>query len=520
MKKRITIFILTLLLLLSAFMGSALADGYCNLGSFYTGALINCRIADISDGCTAACDNMPLGLELTAFDSGIFISGIARYAGDYSFVIYTDDPMTGSITCNMSVIPAAPQVTVSADIDCSVGDHALLYVSAFSGDGASASYQWYAGATSEGTGGYPVSGANGSEYEAPTSAEGTVYYYCVVSNAQGLTVSSRAIRVTVMPKQAESIMIHTLPHTVEYRMGQLGRLEGLTLEIRYTNGSSDIISEGFNVFPGEYNEAAGVLMLTVEYQGRQCSFPVNVTDSEPLISGISMIKLPDRQEFSDGERFDGTGLVFRVYYADGRYTDETGGYTVEPAVIYGSGMQTMTLSYKGFSCTFPVTVRTQQIAPDRLEVVSTPAKLSYTVGEKLDTAGLVLRETRSGVSSVVRTGYSLDPGTLTAVGVQTVTVTYNGKTAYFTVEVKEAAAKEKMDLSGVREKLDSAMEKINIKPTGAANKGALVIVLVIALLLLGALGAYMIVLENGGIEEIRYKLELFAYDLRAKFKKK
>ena len=519
MQKRILLFPILGLLILSVFIAPASADGFCNLGSVYAGAAVNYRIADLAEGCTASCGNFPAGLQLTASEGGLYVSGTAQYAGEYSFVITTDDPLTGSITCNLSVISVSPQISASSDIECFAGDYALLSVSALSGDGGAVSYQWYAGATPEGLGGYAVSGANGPEYSAPTTTDGTIYYYCVVSNAQGAAAASRAIRVTVRPKQAESLAVHTLPHTVEYRMGQLIRLEGLTMEVRYADGRGEVLSDGFDVFPGEYNEASRVLMLNVEYQGRRCSFPVSVTDGEPVITGIGMVKLPNKQEFTAGEPFDGTGLVFRVFYDDGSFADESSDYTVEPAIVSGSGTQTMTLVYKDFSCTFPITVRTQTIEADKREVASTPARLSYKKGESLDTAGLVLRETVNGVSTAVYTGYSVSPKVLSTVGVQTVTVTYNGRTAFFTVEVKETAAA-KTDLPGVKEKLDSAMEKINIRPAGTANKGAIVVVLVIALLLLGGLGVYMVVLEKGGLEEIKYKAEVYLYNLRDKFKKK
>lgn len=508
-----------MLLLLSAFTVTVSADSYCNLGSVYTGAVLNYRIADITDGFTVGCDNLPAGLQLAAFGGGIYLSGIAQNAGDYTFVVYTDDPMTGCITCNLNVTPAAPQITASADVDCNVGDYALLSVSAFSGDGGAVNYQWYAGASPDGTGGYPVGGANGPEFSPSTSNEGTTYYYCVVSNTQGEAASSRAIRVTVAAMQPESIMVHTLPKTVEYLMGQLIKVEGLTLEVKYPNGRSDIVSDGFTLYPGSYDEINNVLVLNVEYDGRQCSFPVNVTNSDPVISGIGMVKLPDKQEFSEGDFFDGTGLVFRVYYANGTYSDENSGYTVEPTVVQGSGTQTMTLYYKDFSCTFPITVKTKTVPASLLEVASTPSKLTYTVGDSLDTSGLTLRDTENGVQTVVRNGYSVSPTVLSTAGVQTVTVTYNGKSTYFTVEVKETSGG-KTTLPGVKDKLDSAMEKINIKPTGEANKGAIVIVLIVALLALGALGAYMVILENGGPEEIKYKIEVFIYNIRGKFRKK
>ena len=524
MKKRILISILAVIALLSAFSALASADSYCNLGTVYTGAVVNYRIADLSDGCTAGCDNLPAGLQLSAIGGGIYLTGAAQTAGDRSFVIYTDDPITGSVTCNLYVTAAAPQITVSADVDCMAGDYALLSAAVFSGDGGAVSYQWYAGCTPEGTGGYPIGGANWAEYSPDTSNEGTEYYCCVVTNGQGVSASSKAIRVTVKALQAESIMVHTLPRRVEYRSGQLLDVEGLTIEVRYANGSTAIVDEGLSVSAGSYDEAGRTLFLNVEYRGRQCSFPVYVTDGDPTVIGIGMVRLPDKQEYDSGEPFDGAGLVFRVYYDDGSYSDESGGYTVDPVILQGDGTQTVTLFCNGFSCTFPVEVRQRRIIPDdTLEVVSTPAKLSYRTGDSLDVSGLVLRETVNGIVTAVHTGYSVYPTVLTAAGVQTVTVTYNGRCAYFTVEVKEAETVKSVvneKIPGVKDKLDSAMEKINIQPTGTANKGLIVAVLTIALLALGALGAYMLILENGGIEEIKYRLECKVYEIRKKIRKR
>ncbi|MGN0629649.1 MAG: bacterial Ig-like domain-containing protein [Oscillospiraceae bacterium] len=74
-------------------------------------------------------------------------------------------------------------------------------------------------------------------------------------------------------------------------------------------------------------------------------------------------------------------------------------------------------------------------------ILAKPTKLTYTVGETLDTSGLTLRLTKgSGATEDVTTGFTCDVTKLDTVGTQTVTVTYGEKTATFTVTVTEAVS--------------------------------------------------------------------------------
>ena len=71
-----------------------------------------------------------------------------------------------------------------------------------------------------------------------------------------------------------------------------------------------------------------------------------------------------------------------------------------------------------------------------IEIKSYPTKTSYYVGETLNTSGLSLIATYSdGSSKTISSGFTCSPISLTSVGTKTITVTYNGKTANFTVNV-------------------------------------------------------------------------------------
>lgn len=83
----------------------------------------------------------------------------------------------------------------------------------------------------------------------------------------------------------------------------------------------------------------------------------------------------------------------------------------------------------------------EQAALSKIEVVSKPTKTSYYVGDMLDDTGLTLKATYSdGTTKTISEGFSCTPTTLNAAGTQTITVSYGGKTATFTVTVKELPA--------------------------------------------------------------------------------
>ncbi|MBQ8762675.1 MAG: InlB B-repeat-containing protein [Clostridia bacterium] len=87
-----------------------------------------------------------------------------------------------------------------------------------------------------------------------------------------------------------------------------------------------------------------------------------------------------------------------------------------------------------------------EVKVDTLEVVTLPAKTTYTLGEKFNPAGLVLKATVANADGTVSTvnvnsGYYCTPEYLTATGEQTITAHYGGQTATFTVTVNASENK-------------------------------------------------------------------------------
>ena len=123
------------------------------------------------------------------------------------------------------------------------------------------------------------------------------------------------------------------------------------------------------------------------------------------------------------------------------------GWTCSPTKLNTKGTQTITVTYiEGGvtkTTTFDVTVNEKEPDPEAtltsIEVTKEPTKTVYDKGEELDTAGIVITAHYSDGSekAISAAGCTFTGFDSSSAGVKTVTVTYQRKTAQFTVTVKQ-----------------------------------------------------------------------------------
>ena len=82
-----------------------------------------------------------------------------------------------------SVPPTLTLTFDETEFEVAQGEEVLLGVEASASDGRALAYQWYSNSTSSSEGGSVVGGATEPTFKAPTENTGTVYYYCIVSEA-------------------------------------------------------------------------------------------------------------------------------------------------------------------------------------------------------------------------------------------------------------------------------------------------------------------------------------------------
>lgn len=180
----------------------------------------------------------------------------------------------------------------------------------------------------------------------------------------------------------------------------------------------------------------------------------SVTSSSiiPTLTGISLNTDNVKKEYTYGENLSLAGLVVTASYSNNTTTQITG-YTTNPAD--GSELKTLgendvTVTYETFTASFKITVSKVLTG---IELNTDNVKKEYGYNEALDLTGLVVTAKYNDNSTAVVTDYTTNPvnGTLLAnAGENTVTVTYQEKTATFKINVIKVLTGIDIDINNVK----------------------------------------------------------------------
>ena len=555
MKKKLFTTAAVLLLLLTM-LPSALAEIYAGPEEIELGEKLDHLVATVPADSQVDVDpdTLPEGVDLALEPEqdtnmeDIYLRGTPLHVGNYSCLISIN---AANYVCPISVSAEAPTVQVCEPVRCYQGASAQVSVTATVSMG-SLSYQWYRSADNS-TYGTAIEGATQPVCPVDTANVGTSYYYCVVTNtvdssARGVT--SGVISVTVEALAVSSISVETLPVKTVYTVGETLDPAGLSLRVNYANGSSQVQTDtsAFSLYPTRL-ETAGTQNIELSYQGLKCTFQVTVQPGSEVIEGIGVLTLPTKRSYTVGDSLDTAGLSIRVYTNNGQ-RDVTEGFICSPLVFDRAGEQTVTVSYGDKTCTFTLTVQEEE-KPASLIVKTLPTKRDYTVGETLDTTGLVLQEisTRNRARDVTE-GFSCSPTELTVAGDrQQITVWYGDLSCTFNVNVK-AAAQTSPPVSSPPVSAAPVNSPAVTNPPAApaapvqspsvpqgtvptsppptshviehqshetgAGSAFIVVIVVAAALGLGSLGGYVVIMNHGGFDAVAEKLKEFT----ARFRKK
>lgn len=233
-----------------------------------------------------------------------------------------------------------------------------------------------------------------------------------------------------------SISVATLPVKTDYYEGDTLDETGLTLRASYNNGTTKIITSDFICSPFVL-DTVGTQTITVSYDLKLTYFTVQVHPVE--LESISIASDPRKTSYNVGDWLDTTGLTLIATYNNGTTEIITNGFTCSPLILNTAGTQTITVAYGGKTTTFDVTV--YEVFLSGISIATEPVKTEYYVGETLDTTGLTLTAFYSnGTTKTIRSDFTCTPTKLETSGSQEITVSYGGKTASFTVTVRENAA--------------------------------------------------------------------------------
>ena len=207
----------------------------------------------------------------------------------------------------------------------------------------------------------------------------------------------------------------------------------------YLPNSVTSIGDGFFYFDENYNMCTLDITLFV-YEG---SYSYSFAKSKGLrfelirLAGISISNLPDKLIYIESNPLDVTGGFITAYFENGSSYE----IAMENDMICGFdntriGVQTLTVDYEGQTATFDVTVVTKSLTG--IAVTTAPYKTSYLEGkDNLSVeGGRVTLYYNNDTYEVIDLTVDMVTGfNNTKVGRQTLTVTYNGETTFFNVEI-------------------------------------------------------------------------------------
>lgn len=505
MKKSIISAVLTLLLMFSMSVCAFATTAYPAPAPVEVGQRLDHLMATVPENSVVSVDEATLppgvSLEVQPRDSeqDVYLRGTPTVAGKFNCVVKVSG--SGDMICVVEVTPAMPHIVTGSSVVCALNDRAEISVSATVSDGGSLSYQWYQSLTNSTAGAVAISGAISDTLTVDTSSVGTLYYYCLVTNTSGgqtATALSGIIPVTVGELTLDSISVKSLPTKTVYIVGDKLDTAGLTIELHYKNGTTAVATEGFTVYPTRLADA-GQRTIEVEYRGKTCSFTVTVEQPEETIDGIGVLTLPTKTSYAVGEELDFSGLSIRVYTNNG-HRDVYTGLECSPKSFDKVGSHAVTVSYGGKTCTFNVVIKAE-VKPVSLAVGKLPTRTEYTVGDSLDIAGLVLKETdNTNTVKDITEGFDYAPKKLNKAGQQEIIVTYGQLSCSFKVTVKEkGTATESAPPSDAPQQ---SQEPEVTKPVeqggndGKTAKTVMIVILVIAIIALAGSLVYMIIVKR------------------------
>ena len=251
--------------------------------------------------------------------------------------------------------------------------------------------------------------------------------------------SSVDLPITVSERAVDSFEIKTAPDKTDYIEGEKFDPTGLVITATFDNG----VKMDF-----EYTEDSGITFASdkalttddtsvmISFRGKTAEQPVTV--SEKQLTGIA-VKTAPKTSYTEGNKFDPTGLVLTASYNNGTTADieysKDSGITFAPETLSVTDSK-VTITYGGKSVELPVTVADKQLAGI---AVKTAPKTSYTEGERFDPTGLVLTASyNNGTTADIEynkdSGITFTPETL-SISDSKVTITYGGKSVDLTIRV-------------------------------------------------------------------------------------
>ena len=154
-----------------------------------------------------------------------------------------------------------------------------------------------------------------------------------------VTFDEKTVDFNILVVDISGIEVKTMPTKVEYQKGDVFDTTGLSILVKYTDGTSETKTTGFEV-SGFDSSSVGEKTITVTYKTHTDTFKVTVYD----LSGIRIMSFPSKVYYKIGEAFDPSGLTVAEVRQDGTEKEITD-YDISGFDSSTAGSKTITVSY-------------------------------------------------------------------------------------------------------------------------------------------------------------------------------
>ena len=292
---------------------------------------------------------------------------------------------------------------------------------------------------------------------------------------QNLTVTYKGktatYKVEIIAKSLVSIEIENLPEKLTYlEVKDTLDVTNGTIKLNYNNDTDEVINITPDMISGFDNTTVGKQNLTVTYKGKTATYEVEII-AKSLVS-IEIENLPEKLTYLEGkDALDVTNGKIKLNYDND--TNEVIDITADMISGFKNnrvGKQTLTVTYKGKTATYEVEIVAKSLVS--IEIYNRPQKLSYLEAKDTlnTTNGLLKLNYNNGTNKVIDITVDMISGfDNTRVGKQTLTVTYEGKTATYEIEII-AKSLVSIEINNLPDKLTYTVDTDELDLTGGKIK--------------------------------------------------
>ena len=240
------------------------------------------------------------------------------------------------------------------------------------------------------------------------------------------------------------IAINGTPKT-DYTYGDSLDLTGLSLDVARGTSTTNIPLES-SMVSGYDPNTLGEQTVTVTYGVDENNNPVTTTFKVNVKDAVASTTFtaPTKTTYNIGDKLDLTGAKFTITMKSGAVSEVTDLATNANVTVDSSAFdttaenakETIKLTYGGKTYTYDIKVEDPVVST---ALNTTSAKTNYLYGDTLDASNITITETKkSGATNTVTVTSSMISGyNPNKLGNQTLTVTNNGKTYTYSVNVAD-----------------------------------------------------------------------------------